>query len=98
MHARYLFNHIVSRNCLFKYSYARTTCPYFRGKSVLGVSICPTIGKACSVGQEFSGLEENFFQQESMEAICRCSRQLSLSTKGGDLSPLACCLVPGNYW
>ena len=70
----------------------------FRGKSVLGVSICPTIGKACSVGQEFSGLEENFFQQESMEAICRCSRQLSLSTKGGDLSPLACCLVPGNYW
>ena len=32
MLARYLFNHIVSRNCLFKYSYARTTCPYFPGK------------------------------------------------------------------
>ena len=61
MLARYLFNHIVSRNCLFKYSYARTTCPYFPGKVSSWRIICPTIGKACSLGQEFSGLEENFF-------------------------------------
>ena len=28
---------------------------------LLGASICPTIEKACSLGQEVAGIEENFF-------------------------------------